>query len=467
MRLKYQLFLIFLLMGGLLVALMTAFSSWSFDRGFIRYINDTERQLLKPLVQALAEGYEREGDWQWLSEDAAAWALLIERHTGLRKAGRNQRGREPANNPARALTLDPRLLLANAAQELLIGREAGNRTVHWQAVSVDDTHVGYLGHRQRDTLPAGLDQAFARQQRRSFLLLALAVALLCVPAAVLLANQVVNPVMKIKDAVRHIGRGDYAHRVPDTRKDELGELSRSINGLAGTLEKNLNARRQWLAEISHELRTPVAILRGELESLQDGIKPLDDTAIASLHAETLRLGGLINDLHDLTLSDAGALNYRFDPVTLDEVIKDRIAASSSQLHSAGLTLTFNPSLTPLTVEADAQRIGQLVDNLLQNSIRYTDSGGEIQVALTQQDGTVQIDWLDSGPGVDDDQLDRLFDPLYRVDASRSRAAGGSGLGLSIVQRIVDAHQGQITAAHSTLGGVCIRIELPRIRHTHS
>lgn len=492
MRLKYQLFLTLLLTSALLIALMALISNWSFNRGFISYINDTERSQLDPLVEALAVGYAREGDWHWISDDRRTWAALLEKTVGFGRPravfearpeppGRLEnatpdtqsgptpggadsvRAQEPPGPSSRnspTLTLDPRLLLANADKRVLIGRERYDSNVIWQAVSVSGRDVGYLGHRERKSLPGQLDQAFASQQRRSFLYASLCLVLLSALLAVLLAGRLVRPLLEVKDVVARIGRGQYDSRVPEVRRDEIGDVAHSINALAATLAKNLDARRQWSAEISHELRTPIAILQGELEAIQDGVNRPSEQAIASLHAETLRLARLINDLHDLTLADVGALDYRFEQFDLGDVVAERVSAACGPLDVASLSITVTPPLQPLYIDGDAQRLGQVVDNLLQNSCRYTDEGGELHIGLSTAHGRAIINWTDSLPGVDDEQLGQLFEPLYRADVSRSREHGGAGLGLAIVQRIVEAHGGTIVPDHSPLGGLSLRIEIP-------
>jgi len=488
MRLKYQLFLILILTSALLIALMALIGSRSFDRGFIGYINNTEQQQLLPLVDALADGYEREGSWDWLTDKRRAWKDVLDTHLGPGRVPRpgRERDRRPGDRPAgrpagrppeqpgkqtekqisrsngadglvSTLTLDPRLLLADAEKRILIGRREGNRRVHWQPVMVDEQTVGYLGHRQRDTLPGRLDQAFAAQQRNNLIYASLAMVLLSGLLAIGLAGRLVRPLLKVNDAVSRIRRGQYDYRVPNQRKDEIGNLSESINALAETLEKNLDARRQWLAEISHELRTPVAILQGELEAMQDGVRRIDEEAIASLHAETLRLA---RDLHDLTLSDVGALDYRFERLDLGDVLSERLATARSNQDAETLSIHLDADSSTLAMEGDAQRLGQLIDNLLQNSLRYTDAGGEVRIALSRTGKRAAIDWSDSSPGVDDEQLSRLFEPLYRADSSRNRGNGGAGLGLAIVQRIVEAHRGTIAASRSSLGGLALHIEFP-------
>lgn len=480
MRLKYQLFLTLLLSSGVLIAVLAAFSSWSFDRGFLAYVDDTERQRLEPLIEALAEGHAREGDWRRVIGNREAWVALLDEHIGGRRrrppSGPSAPRREPPPGPSsgsppgdgRLLTIDPRLLLADAERRVLIGRAPREESdVRWQPIRVAERTVGYLGYRPLKALPGRLDQLFAARQKRSFLYAALAMVLLSALLAIALAARIVRPLLQVNDAVERIGRGQYAHRVPVGGADEIGKLARDINRLALTLEKNLTARRQWLAEISHELRTPVAVLRGELEAIQDGVKALDAAAVASLHAEALRLGRLIDDLHELTVSDVGALDYRFEPLDLREILSDRLAAARNVAEALSVEAVLGEK--PAPIEGDRQRLGQLVDNLLQNSLRYTEAGGRVRIALSRGDHRIVVDWSDSAPGVDDEHLPRLFEPLYRVDASRRRdgrlgegsgTADGSGLGLAIVRKIVEAHGGEVTAGHSALGGLSVRIELP-------
>ncbi len=467
MRLKYQLFLTLLLTGAILIALMAAIGRWNFERGFIGYINDTERQQLQPMVEALAQRYATEGNWQWVTDTSTTWRVLMDTHLGRRKPTSNRGTKPGIPTPAReltdrpppqgrpigtdesvdrlrrtkvadTLTMDPRLLLADEKRQILIGKERPDSTPRWLPIVSLEKTVGYLGYNERKALTGQLDKAFATQQRRSFFYTACAMALLSALLAVFLAGRLVRPILNVNDAVARIGRGQYSHRVTETSNDEIGDLSRSINTLAVSLEKNLDARRQWLAEISHELRTPVAILQGELEAIQDGVQTLDQEAIGSLHAETLRLARLIDDLRDLTLSDIGALDYQFEPLDIQQVLAARVKASHAQIDAASLQITVTPeacnSGEALNVKGDLQRLGQLFDNLLQNSIRYTHADGELHIDITSNNGRIIIDWADSAPGVNDEQLTQLFEPLFRADASRHRSHGGAGLGQSYTCR---------------------------------
>jgi two-component system sensor histidine kinase BaeS len=255
-------------------------------------------------------------------------------------------------------------------------------------------------------------------------------------------------------------RGDYTARLAPRGHDELAQLARDFNTLAATLAAAQEARRHWIADIAHELRTPLSVLRGEIESLQDGVRPLNQDNVASLAHETERLARLVEDLHTLSLSDLGALTYYREPVDLADVLTDAVSPWRREAEERGFALTLDIE-EDTTVFADETRLAQVFANLMQNSLRYTDAPGKIAVALTREDNRAVVEWHDSAPGVADEDLSRLTERLYRVEASRSRAGGGTGLGLAIARAIVEGHGGTLTAAASPLGGLGITLTLPR------
>jgi two-component system sensor histidine kinase BaeS len=243
--------------------------------------------------------------------------------------------------------------------------------------------------------------------------------------------------------------------------DELGQLARDFNSLALTLEKNEQARRQWVADISHELRTPLAVLRGEVEALQDGVRQTTPETLHSLHSEVMRLSRMVDDLHQLALSDVGALTYRKRKVNLGEELREAADSFRSGFAGKGIMLAADlPSAPAIDVFADPERLHQLFNNLLDNSLKYTEAGGRLDIRLETGEGVASIHFMDSAPGVPEAEIGRLFDRLYRVESSRSRATGGAGLGLAICRNIVEAHEGTITAKPSPLGGVWITVVLP-------
>jgi len=262
-------------------------------------------------------------------------------------------------------------------------------------------------------------------------------------------------------ATRELTSGKYSVRVPVSSSDELGQLARDFNAMALTLEKNEKARRQWVADISHELRTPLSVLRGEIEALIEGVRTVTPDAVRSLHAETLRLSRLVDDLYQLALSDLGALTYRKENFDIAEILREAIEPYKAEFSGKSIALDTDiaQGLKPF-VFADAERMNQLFSNLLDNSLKYTDPGGKLVIRLTCNDGLAIADFEDSAPGVAGPEMENLFERLYRVEGSRNRSSGGAGLGLAICRNIVEAHAGTISANPSPLGGVLMRVTLP-------
>jgi len=202
--------------------------------------------------------------------------------------------------------------------------------------------------------------------------------------------------------------------------------------------------------------------QGEIEALRDGVRQYSPQSINSLHEEVMRLGKLINDLHELSMSDAGALNYKFEHTDLARLLADEVQRFSSQATQQNLRLELQlPTEHLPLVSLDQLRISQLINNLIENSLRYTDAGGRVVVSLFADNKSITLTVADSAPSVSVQDCAKLFDRLYRVNSSRSRSSGGSGLGLAIVKNIANAHRGKVTATPSELGGLAITVELPR------
>lgn len=324
----------------------------------------------------------------------------------------------------------------------------------------DSQIVGWVGLRPHEVITDNLALSFQAQQHHSYILIAALAVVISVLVSWVLARQLLNPIRHLAAGARALGSGHYQTRLQVKSSDELGQLATDFNHLAHTLERNEQARRQWIADISHELRTPLAVLRGEIEAMQDGVHAMTSENLKSLHSETLSLGKLVDDLYELALSDLGALDYRKEVVDIAEVLDSVVTAFQPRFAAKNIVLA-NQVPEGVTVFADTRRLTQLFTNLLENSLRYTQSQGRLEISLETTANQVLLDFKDSAPGVPEDSLDKLFERLYRVDKSRSRALGGAGLGLAICRNIVEAHEGQISARHSPLGGVWVRVELPK------
>ncbi|MFM0164318.1 ATP-binding protein [Paraburkholderia sediminicola] len=322
--------------------------------------------------------------------------------------------------------------------------------------------VGWLSVNGPDTLSDAADIAFQAQQKRSTWEIAGVAVVLAALVALILARIVLAPVKRLMNATHRLAGGDYTTRVPAGRRDELGRLAGDFNVLADSLQKAERSRRDFIADISHELRTPLAVLRGELEAIEDGVHVFNRDSLTSLQTEVNMLNKLIEDLYELSLSDVGALSYRKTPTHVGQLARASIEAmrESFKAKRIEIDLTCMPAIANTTFAVDPARFVQLLKNLLQNSLRYTDPDGHVRVSLSQSANGWQLDVQDSLPGVPEAALGHLFDRFYRVDESRRRQNGGAGLGLSLCHAIVTAHGGTIDAQASPLGGVWITARFP-------
>jgi len=486
MRLKYQLFLTLLAASAVLIALMYFISSRSFSSGFLEYVNQNEADRLQAVADQLIERYEVENGWRWADKKSVANLAgfssrgrgasrprnrdvgSIEDRSEDRSEGRREDG--DGKRPGRRPTSRSPLILTDAAKQPLVGELRPDTAMNWLALEASAGGVvGYLVTPKIERINRQFDQLFEQKQKKSLGLTALAMIFFSGLLSIPLASRIVKPLLTVNSAVGEISSGNYAHRVDVNRRDEIGDLADKINLLGYSLEQNRDARHRWIAEISHELRTPLAVLRGEIEAVQDGVRIMDEQAVESLHGEVLSLGRLIDDLHTLSVSDVGALDYRLAVLDLNKLLADFLDSQQEMLADNALTLTRDIGREQILVQGDAQRLEQLFANLMQNTCRYTDSEGalhvDVKIANLNSDkfsgsDAVVIDWFDSSPGVESDALSQLFDPLFRTESSRNREYGGTGLGLSIAKRIVEAHQGSIKATQSELGGLHLQIELP-------
>lgn len=466
---------------GLTVVVLVAtlgLARWSFEHGFLDYVNALEEQRLQLLALKLSHEYQNSGDsWSSMNRqhfEEILWELSPEKNSGgaepkippppgfmLPPPPLNPSEQPPSGPPPGHPGLGPPTALFDLKGQIIAGMMLPHDDINPISVPVlvDGKVLAELRSAPRRHFESPQETAFAKQQWLTSLLIGFASLLLAAVVAWLLTRKLLAPIRRMIAGVSQMSKGEYSIRFNETKNDELGQLMENLDQLAFKLEENRHSRSRWLADISHELRTPMTILTGEIESMKDGITPIDMQQILSLDQEVARLRLLVDDLYELSLSDIGGLRYSFNPVNIFACLKTSVSSVQKRAKEQGIEVLLSAEAEQ-TVNGDELRLGQLFSNLIENSLAYTDSPGKIEISLTLTEQGVLISIQDTLPGVSQEECEQLFEALYRVDGSRSRRTAGAGLGLAICKNIVDAHHGKISASSSKLGGLSIYIIFP-------
>ncbi len=287
-------------------------------------------------------------------------------------------------------------------------------------------------------------------------------ALAAVALSLLLAHQISSPIRALTSAARRMAGGDFEGRVPVRSRDELGDLAVAFNSMAEAVGRQEMLRRQMAADVAHELRNPLAVIQANLEAMLDGVRPLSTDALADVHEETQLLARLISDLRDLSLAETGQLPLQRRPTNLAELARASVARFASRAEEKDVRLAVEATDGLPQVEADPDRIFQVLGNLLDNALRHTLPGGEVVVRLEAgaQPGTLHVTVRDTGSGIPEEHLPNVFERFYRADRARTRTNGGSGLGLAVVKQLIEAHGSRVWAESQRGKGATFGFALP-------
>lgn len=501
MKLRNKLLLSFIAVITLMAVSGYFVLRWSFERGAHAYLVKTDKERLKKIAVSLSEYYELNQSWEAFEGDAEAWGRWIAAHDKYKFDAElpnveNSPPLEfegiasdaPAVSTQNPKTLDDRrpspvsmagidnsaphspvmpYFLLDEKAKLLVGSKAKQNTVRPVFASGFGAPkiVGFVG---LPPPPAHIEnfwrEPFAARHSELTLIFIVCTLAISILAAIPLSTLLTRRIYKLHRYVSSLNEGEYEREISLPGNDELAKLGQNLSKLAKTLAESETQRRQLTADISHELRTPVSGLQSYIEAMQDDVLPLTHENLTRLHEQSRRLSKLINDLYQLSIADCNGMSFTMRPCNLGDLAKRIALAHEPTLLKKGLRLNLHLLAThPVLVWADEQRLAQVLTNLLENSGRYTDAPGLVEVSLKVLDGRAQLKVADSAPGVSEELHARLTERLFRVDTSRNRRSGGSGLGLNLCEAILEAHDGKLEFTHSELGGLAVTVDLPRYK----
>lgn len=444
-------FILVIVTGALILTVLTSGATQS---AFNLYTTRSGQVWAERVSPLLSDYYLQTNTW-----DGVESILQSDTVTQLAPSGMgNMLGRgkgTPSDHSSGMVSSSQRILLTDDkgsviydSSNLLSGvKLSSSQLENGAPVTVDNTLVGTVVITPEDMLAAGSPaQEFIASVKKATLQSSLIAGIVALVLGLLLSVQITAPLRKLRIASAAIASGDLTQRVDIQTHDEIGELGSTFNRMAESLSNAQAQRQHMIADVAHELRTPLSAIQGTLEGMQDGVLPVDNEQLNTLLAETTLLNRLVGDLRLLSLADAGELTLNLSKAYPSDLITQVIERFKNQTLQKGILLRseIQPDLPEICIDSD--RIVQVLTNLVSNAMRYTPESGEIVIkaALEHNGQFLTISVTDNGAGISIEDLPHVFDRFYRADKSRARLSGGSGLGLAIARHLVEAHGGSIS-----------------------
>lgn len=411
------------------------------------------------LVSSLENYYQQNGSW------VGAESLLSARGHGMGMGAGKGTNPSTSNAMANLRLADQNGTILSSSNSSEIGQPATREELDAAVVlTVAGKTRGYLLAQAGNTFQAAqFEQVLLTRIRTASWQAALIAAGFALLLALILAGILVRPLKKLTSAASELAGGNFAHRVEIRQPKELVTLAQAFNQMAGSIEQAGQNRKAMTADIAHELRNPLAVQRAQLEALQDEVYPLSHENLEPVLAQNLLLTRLVDDLRLLAMADANALSLNLETIDLQTTVSDMLKRFQAQVDAKKVNFETTFTAKNTMIQADAERIQQVLHNLLQNGLRYTPVGGTIWINLFNNNENLILEIRDSGSGISSESLPYIFDRFYRADKARDREQGGSGLGLAIARHLAQAQGGTLTAENHPRGGALFRLTLPLVK----
>lgn len=464
---------------------MFVFIYSNFASEFNHFVEQEEQKQVVEVKQQLVQLYAEVGSWEPISHSSQLWRSIVDpkmNPSGPKGIQQNKSDINLSANDEKSISEQqaPSLLWSNLPADLLqtgkrislydhdknvvVGRENVIDNPHIEPILFNNNVIGWIGLVPTSLVENSSANVFLAAQFHNYFIITLCVILLAFMMAIVLSRHLTKPIKQLVFATNELNKGHYDSRISSLTQDELGTLSHNVNALACTLEQNQQMRFQWVSDTSHELRTPLTVLRSHLLAVQDGVFVADPKRITLLINQVDNLNHIVDDLAQLANSDSANMKYQYDEVDVIQVLQQTIENYTARFQEHKLRVNSDAlkNAQPCTVNGDKDRLQQLFANLLENTCRYTHEGGQVNIKINKMNDKLELILEDSAPGVLPQDQAKLFERFYRVEKSRNRDYGGSGLGLSLCKKIVEAHGGEISLHDSPLGGLAVKFTLPVI-----
>ena len=464
MKLRTKLTAAFIIVVLLATSVVAIVSTVATKRLFQNYINNIRIAQEKQWSLVLAAFYAGNGGWDGVQE-----VVIIPGSIGM--MGRHMRGQGQGQGMGmgmgmvagdRLLILDESNIVVGDSETQSLGEKLPTKEVkQGTPININNVNIGTVLVETKP--PAGLvtlEQIFSRSVSTAILGGGIAASLLATGVGFWYSRRITSPIIDLTRTSKKISRRELYHRVEVKGDDEIAELAKAFNDMVGNLEHSETLRKNLVADVAHELRTPLAILRGNFESLQDGALAPTPEVIISLHDEVLRMTRLVGDLQELSLAEAGKLPLHLKPVEVSGLVEKIVepVRTVAAVKNTSLDIYIQEDLPAANIDQD--RISQVLLNLLNNALQHTPEGGSIIISAAGEGNNLLLSVRDTGQGIPQNDLPFIFERFYRADKSRNRAGGGTGLGLAIAKGFVEAHGGKIWAENASDTGSIFKVRLP-------
>ena len=441
-----KLILEFLSIGIVSVTIIFITARWNTRAEFIRFLTDQNQT---DVAAQLTNYYEANGTW--------VGAEIIWYQPG----GHQQHGYGPSRRTPFTLT-DPNGIVLISNERYKAGQKVPLSNLQdGVAITQDGRVVGLLVPMAAPFEGQPRELEFIERINLTLLYGALIGAVIALLLGVFLSRTITRPIRELTQATHAVSEGDLSQQVPVRSKDEIGELARAFNKMSTELSRSVNTRKQMTADIAHELRTPLSLILGHAEAVHDGVLQPTVENFEIIREEATRLEHLVNDLRTLSLADAGELSISTQVFEPQRLVLEVASLYQHRAQRKDIAIETDLGSRLSNIEVDPGRMTQVLTNIVDNALRHTPAGGRILLAAKETADFVELSVQDSGPGLQAEELARIFERFYRVDPSRQREDGGSGLGLAIAKSIVQAHGGQLSAESEAGQGLKVIVSLPK------